>query len=99
MIIAIYFDDLLIYRAERKEINIKHSLKAQFHMSDLGTVSFYLGMAVTRDRANCIFRYIRGTFSLQLTYCGGPLIYKDIQTPTEREILILIGPHPVISSM
>lgn len=48
MIIAIYVDDLLICGAARQEINkIKDALKAKFHMSDLGPVSFYLGMAVT----------------------------------------------------
>ncbi len=48
MIIAIYVDDLLILGTEKKEINnIKEALKAKFHMSDLGPVSFYLGIAVT----------------------------------------------------
>lgn len=48
VIIAIYMDDLFICGIERKEINsIKEALKAKFHMSNLGPVSFYLGMAVT----------------------------------------------------
>ena len=56
MIIAIYVDDFLICGAEKKEINnVKKTLKAKFHMFDLGSVSFYLGMAVTWDRANRIF--------------------------------------------
>ena len=63
MIIAIYVDDLLICGAERKEINnIKDTLKAKFHMSDLGTVSFYLGIAVIRDCANRIFRLGQQTY-------------------------------------
>ena len=57
MIIAIYVDDLLICGTERKEINsIKDAFKAKFHMSDLGPVLFYLGMAVMRDRVNKILR-------------------------------------------
>ena len=48
VIIAIYVDNLLIYGAGKKEINnIKDALKAKFQMSDLGPVSFYLGIAVT----------------------------------------------------
>ena len=48
MIIVIYVDDLLICDAERKEINnVKKALKAKFHMSDLGSVLFYLEMTVT----------------------------------------------------
>lgn len=55
VIIAIYVDNLLIYGAGKKEINnIKDALKAKFQMSDLGPVSFYLGIAVTWDRANKI---------------------------------------------
>lgn len=42
MIIAIYFDNRVIYSAERKKMNnIKEALKAKFQMSDLGPVSFY----------------------------------------------------------
>lgn len=57
MIIAIYIDDFLIRDAEKKEINkVKEALKAKFYMSDLGPVSFYLGMAITWDCANQILR-------------------------------------------
>ncbi len=56
-IILIYLDDPLVFGAERKEINnTKDVLKAKFYMSDLGPVSFYLGMAIDRDRANRILR-------------------------------------------
>lgn len=53
MIITIYVNNLLIYSAERQEINkVKGALMAKFHKSDLGPVSFYLGMTVTQDRIN-----------------------------------------------
>lgn len=40
---------------KRNKINkVQDALKVKFHMSDLGPVLFYLGMAVTRDRANKI---------------------------------------------
>ena len=55
MIIAIYVNDLFICSVERKEINnIKKALKPKFHMSDLRLVSFYFGMAITRNCANRI---------------------------------------------
>jgi hypothetical protein len=57
VIIAIYVDDLLITRKDRKEIDaLKKALNNRFKMSDLGLVNFYLGMTVTRDRINRTLR-------------------------------------------
>jgi len=53
IIIAIYVDDLLITGQDHKEIDdIKGALSKRFQISDLGPVSFYLGMTITRDRLN-----------------------------------------------
>ncbi|KAK9769258.1 putative Integrase catalytic domain-containing protein [Seiridium cardinale] len=50
--IAVYVDDLLIVGPTITEINdIKDALKTKFQMSDLGEVSYYLGMSVRRNRA------------------------------------------------
>lgn len=55
MIITIYVDNLLICNAKRQEIHkLKDVMKAKMYISDLGSVSFYLKMAVTWDRANLI---------------------------------------------
>ena len=57
VIIAIYVDDLLITRKDRKEIDaLKKALNNRFKMSDLGLVNFYLGMTVTQDRINRTLR-------------------------------------------
>ena len=57
VIIAIYVNDLLITRKDRKEIDaLKKALNHRFKMSDLGLVNFYLGMTVTRDRINRTLR-------------------------------------------
>ena len=53
LIIAIYVDDLLVTGASLDQIKAaKASLNKEFHMSDLGPCTFYLGMTVTRDRRN-----------------------------------------------
>jgi hypothetical protein len=50
VIIAIYVDDLLITRKDRKEIDaLKKALNHGFKISDLGLVNFYLGITVTWD--------------------------------------------------
>lgn len=56
-IIAIYVDDILIAGPDKKEIQrIKDKLWVRFEMTDLGECQYYLGMTVTRDRANRILR-------------------------------------------
>lgn len=87
MIFAIYVDDLLICGAERKEINkVKDALKAKFHMSDLGPVSFYLGMAITRDRANKILRLSQETYLEKILKDYGMWECKAIVVPMDGSL-------------
>ena len=52
-IIAVSVDDLLLSGPEKDAIKIlKRQLSKRFQMTDLGPCSYYLGMAVTRDRQN-----------------------------------------------
>lgn len=53
MIIAVYVDDLLIAGPNINSINeVKRLLGEKFHMEDMKACSYYLGMKITRDRAN-----------------------------------------------
>ena len=55
--VALYVDDVLVTGPNRAEIQrIKDTLKVRFHMTDLGPCAYYLGMIVTRDRANRMIR-------------------------------------------
>ena len=52
-IVAIYVDDLLIAGRDKAAIqDLKNRLSKEFEMADLGPCQHYLGMKVTRDRAN-----------------------------------------------
>ena len=87
MIIAIYVDNLLICGAERKEINkVKDALKAKFHMSDLGPVSFYLGMAVTRDRGNKILRLGQQAYLEKILKDHGMWECKAVAVPMDGNL-------------
>ena len=56
-IITIYIDDILLAGPNKQEIQrIKDKLHERFEMTDLGECRYYLGMTVTRDRANRILR-------------------------------------------
>ena len=51
--VLVYVDDLLLAAQQGKDLAIlKQQLQEHFPMKDLGEVSAYLGMEVTRDRAN-----------------------------------------------
>jgi len=50
LIIALYIDDILICRSEKKVINeLKARLSTQFNMMDCGSCKHYLEMQITRD--------------------------------------------------
>lgn len=89
MIIAIYADNLFICGAEKKKINkVKDALKAKFHMFDLGTVSFYLGMAVTRDRINIILCLSQEVYLENFFKDYGIWEYKAVAVPINRSLTL-----------
>ena len=50
-------DDILLAGPNKKEIQaFKNKLRERFEITDLGSCAYYLGMTVTRDRANRILR-------------------------------------------
>ena len=56
-IVALYVDDVLITGPSKQGIqDLKSALNKEFRMSDLGPVSFYQGISITRDRQNRTIR-------------------------------------------
>ena len=51
-ILAIYVDDIIIVAHSKPLERIKQELSNEFKMSDLGPISFILGISVNRDRQN-----------------------------------------------
>ena len=57
LILALYVDDILLAGPNKAKIQeVKDQLSNKFHMTDLGTCAYYLGMTVTRDRPNRTIR-------------------------------------------
>ena len=84
VIIAIYVDDLLITRKDRKEIDaLKKALNNRFKMSDLGLVNFYLGMTVTRDRINRTLRLGQQAYLTKVLRDFGMEDYNPAVTPMD----------------
>lgn len=84
VIIAIYVDDLLITGKDRTEIDaLNKALHSRFQMTDLGPVGFYLGMTVTRDRANRILRLGQKSYISKLLQDFGMEECKGQDTPMD----------------
>lgn len=91
MIIAIYIDNFLIYGAKKKEINkIKDAFKAKFYMSNLGPVSFYLGIAVTQDHVNKILSLGQKTYLEKILKDHRIWECKAITVPIDRILTLLL---------
>jgi hypothetical protein len=53
VIVILYVDDITILENSIKKINtLKKSLSSRYEMTDLGEIQSYLGVNITRDRAN-----------------------------------------------
>ena len=51
IIITAYINDLLVFAVNKNEINsLKQQLNRKLELSDLGDISYYLGMEISRDR-------------------------------------------------
>jgi tRNA(Ser,Leu) C12 N-acetylase TAN1 len=55
LLVGVYVDDLVITGTEEIEA-FKAKMKATFHMSDLGPLSFYLGIEVHQDSSGISLR-------------------------------------------
>ena len=51
LVVDVYVDDLIVTGARTEDINgFKHEMAAHFRMSDLGALSYYLGIEVRQGK-------------------------------------------------
>ena len=82
IIIDVYVNDILIVGSSKSEIQtIKDRLSETFQMTDLGPVSYYLGMKVTRDRPNRIIRLSQAGYVEQILKDHGMWDAKPVSIP------------------
>lgn len=99
LILALYVDDALILATSNQILNkVKEILTSKFKMSDLGLLSFFLGVQITRNPDGSIFigqlHYVKKVLEkFAMTTCNPvstPMVvgsmYSDVQSPkTEAE--------------
>ncbi|XP_071721516.1 uncharacterized mitochondrial protein AtMg00810-like [Rutidosis leptorrhynchoides] len=80
--ILVYVDDLLITGSSLTHINqLKDQLKSHFHMKDLGSLSYFLGLEVSKS-AQGIFISQR-KYTLDLLKEAGVINHKPYKTPLD----------------
>jgi hypothetical protein len=88
LVIGVYVDDLLIARPMEDDITeFKQEMKEQFRMSDLGLLTYYLGIEVCQDSSGitlCQARYAR-----KLLERTGMLDCNPSHTPMEARLQLI----------
>ena len=81
-IVTIYVDDILLTGPNKADIqSIKKRLNKKFEMTDLGPCTYYLGITVSRDRANRILRLGQAGYTEKFLADHGMLTSAPAPTP------------------
>jgi hypothetical protein len=85
LIVGVYVDDLIITGSEQRDIDdFKHVMKGRFRMSDLGLLTYYLGIEVEQGRDAITLR--QSSYARKLVEQGGLSGCKPCQTPMDEKI-------------
>ena len=82
MFIAIYVDDLLIFGKDTSKLQqLQHELKSRFRMTDLGEVSYYLGIEVNVNTEKSIITLRQTTYLKKILQRFNMVDCRPISTP------------------
>jgi len=85
LLVGIYVDDLVITDTKDDEVEaFKEEMKAAFQMSNLGLLSFYLGIEVHQDNSGISFR--QTTYAKRIVELGGLTECNPSLTPMEERV-------------
>jgi hypothetical protein len=85
LLVGVYVDDLVITDTKEAEVEaFKEKIKATFQMSDLGLLSFYLGIEVHQDSSGISLR--QTAYAKCIVELGGLTSYNPAHTPMEERL-------------
>jgi len=85
LLVGVYVDDLVITGAKEAEVeSFKEEMKATFQMSDLGLLSFYLGIEVHQDSSGISLR--QTVYAKCIVELGGLTGCNPAHTPMEERL-------------
>jgi len=84
-LVGVYVDDLVITGTKEAEVeSFKEEMKATFQMSDLGLLSFYLGIEVHQDSSGISLR--QTVYAKRIVELGGLTGCNPAHTPMEESL-------------
>jgi hypothetical protein len=85
LLVGVYVDDLVITDTKEAEVEaFKEEMKASFQMSDLGLLSFYLGIEVHQDSSGISLR--QTTYAKRIVELDGLTGCNPAYTPMEERL-------------
>jgi hypothetical protein len=85
LLVGVYVDDLVITGTKEVEIEaFKEKMRATFQMSDLGPLSFYLGIEVHQDSSGTSLR--QTAYAKRIVELGGLTDCNPAHTPMEERL-------------
>ena len=85
MIVGVYVDDLIVTGAEQRDIDaFKEKMKSMFRMSDLGLLTYYLGIEVEQTGNAITLR--QSAYVRKLLERSGLGECRACQTPMEEKV-------------
>lgn len=86
LILGVYVDDLLVVGGTQKEIDeVKHALTNEFKMTDLGPISWYLGLKITHDISAGTMFLSQAPYIEKILERFGMQQAKGVDTPMVRQ--------------
>jgi hypothetical protein len=98
LLVGVYVDDLIIYGPNSKGIaGFKQQMKNSFNMSDLGLLSYYLGMEVRQKLGEITI--CKKAYAEKIVEISGMKGCHPVDTPMEQHIKLLPGkPESVVNA-
>ena len=85
LLVVVYVDDLVISGLDVSDINqFKQEMKKNFSMSDLGLLSYYLGIEVKQGGGGITLS--QSSYALKIVEFAGMLNYNPCATPMEARL-------------
>ena len=85
LVVGVYVDDFIVTGARTEDINIfKHEMVARFRMSDLGALSYYLGIEVRQGKEELTLG--QSAYASKLLERSGMAECKTCVTPMEERL-------------
>ena len=85
LLVGVYVDDLVITGTKEAKVeSFKEEMKATFQMSDLGLLSFYLGIEVHQDSSDISLR--QTVYAKRIVELGGLTGCNQAHTPMEERL-------------